>query len=76
MVLHSTEYLRHPFSITTFEDWVYWTDWDREAVFRANKFTGKEIEPVTATRMVKQNSRMRVHSEVLILCISHPLIQK
>jgi hypothetical protein len=59
MVLHSTEYLRHPFSITTFEDWVYWTDWDREAVFRANKFTGKEIEPVTATRMVKQNSFLK-----------------
>ena len=53
MVLHSTDYLRHPFSITTFEDWVYWTDWDREAVFRANKFTGNEIEAVTATRMVR-----------------------
>lgn len=55
MVLHSVDYLKHPFSVTTFEDWVYWTDWDREAVFRANKFTGKEIEPVTATRMVKHN---------------------
>lgn len=52
LVLHSTEYLRHPFSITTFEDVVYWTDWDREAVFKANKFTGKDIEAVTATHMV------------------------
>jgi very low-density lipoprotein receptor len=53
VVLHSTDTLRHPFSITTFEDWVYWTDWDKEAVFRANKFNGKDVEPVTALHMVK-----------------------
>lgn len=51
-MLHSSETLRHPFSITTFEDWVYWTDWDKEAVFRANKFTGKDVEAVTALNMV------------------------
>ncbi|XP_030239083.1 very low-density lipoprotein receptor [Drosophila navojoa] len=39
-ILYSTEYLRHPFSITTFEDYVYWTDWDKQTVFKANKFTG------------------------------------
>lgn len=51
-MLHSIDFLRHPFSITTFEDVVYWTDWDREAVFKANKYTGKDIEAVTATHMV------------------------
>jgi very low-density lipoprotein receptor len=52
VILYSSETLRHPFSITTFEDSVYWTDWDKEAVFKANKFTGKDVEPVTALHMV------------------------
>lgn len=47
------ETLKHPFSITTFEDYVYWTDWDKEAVFKANKFNGKDVEPVTALHMVR-----------------------
>lgn len=53
LVLFSASTLRHPFSITTFEDWLYWTDWDRAAVFRANKFTGKDLAPITATEMVQ-----------------------
>ena len=57
VVLYSAEYLRHPFSVTTFEDTVYWTDWDKEAVFKANKFTGKDIEPVTALNMVSSMLR-------------------
>lgn len=52
VILYSTDYLRHPFSITTFEDYVYWTDWDRAAVFRANKFTGDDIKAITPPRMV------------------------
>ncbi|CAG7785265.1 unnamed protein product, partial [Allacma fusca] len=27
LVLQSADALHHPFSITTFEDYVYWTDW-------------------------------------------------
>lgn len=54
LILYNTEYLRHPFSITTFEDWLYWTDWDKSAVFKANKFTGKEVQAVTATEMVRK----------------------
>lgn len=53
VILYSSEYLRHPFSITTFEDWVYWTDWDKAAVFKANKFTGEEVQAITAMRMVR-----------------------
>lgn len=54
LVLSNTEYLKHPFSITTFEDWLYWTDWDKSAVYRANKFTGADVKAVTATEMVRK----------------------
>lgn len=52
IILYSADHIRHPFSITTFEDWVYWTDWDKAAVFRANKFNGDDVQPITAMRMV------------------------
>lgn len=54
VVLYSADVLRHPFSITTFEDWVYWTDWDKTAVYRANKFNGKDIEAITSTHTVSR----------------------
>ena len=47
----SSEILRHPFSITVFEDWLYWSDWDSNAIYRANKFDGSGATPVTATNM-------------------------
>ncbi len=52
VVLYSDEYLLHPFSITTFEDYLYWTDWEKHAVFRANKFNGNGIEAITAVHTV------------------------
>ncbi len=33
---------QHPFSITIFEDLLYWADWTNEAIHKANKFTGKD----------------------------------
>lgn len=60
-VLYSPDALRHPFSITTFEDYVYWTDWDKETIFKANKFTGKEVEPVTSVRTLKHPMVVHVY---------------
>jgi len=31
---------QHPFSIVTFEDFMYWSDWTNDAIYKANKFTG------------------------------------
>jgi len=60
-VLYSPDNLRHPFSITTFEDYVYWTDWDKETIFKANKFTGKEVEAVTSIRTLQHPMVVHVY---------------
>jgi len=37
-----SSFLYHPFSISVFEDWVYWTEWAKNGsyVYKANKFDG------------------------------------
>ncbi|XP_076645245.1 low-density lipoprotein receptor isoform X4 [Halictus rubicundus] len=60
-VLFSLDSLRHPFSITTFEDYVYWTDWDKETIFKANKFTGKEVEAVTSHQTLQHPMVVHVY---------------
>ncbi|XP_026319596.1 low-density lipoprotein receptor-like isoform X4 [Hyposmocoma kahamanoa] len=61
VILYSTDVLRHPFSITTFEDWVYWTDWEKTAVYRANKFNGKDIEAITSTHTLQNPMVIHVY---------------
>ncbi|XP_059098508.1 very low-density lipoprotein receptor-like isoform X2 [Tigriopus californicus] len=51
VVFYSPDQLKHPFSISLFEDWMYWTDWDKNAIFKANKFNGSDVMPVTAMNM-------------------------
>ncbi|XP_065070003.1 low-density lipoprotein receptor 1-like [Rhopilema esculentum] len=31
----------HPFAITVFEDYMYWTEWSHETIFKADRFTDK-----------------------------------
>lgn len=45
-VLHSHEFLKHPFSIAVFEEKLYWTDWDHEGVLTVNKFRGNNVQTV------------------------------
>lgn len=30
------------YQITFLQDWIYWSDWESEAIHRMNKFTGEE----------------------------------
>ena len=46
VVISSPQTLHRPYSVTTFEDTVFWSDWDRRAIFSANKFTGDRVAVV------------------------------
>nr|XP_032826857.1 very low-density lipoprotein receptor-like isoform X1 [Petromyzon marinus] len=63
-VLASYSDLLHPFSIAVFEDKVYWTDGEEEAIFSMNKFTG------SGRRVLAEN----LHSPQDIVVV-HPLAQ-
>ena len=68
VVLSSPEMLKHPFSITLFGDWMYWTDWDRNAIFQADKFNGKHASLVANSSMVciRPSTTRRASSTVRI----------
>ncbi|XP_071454305.1 very low-density lipoprotein receptor isoform X2 [Hetaerina americana] len=61
VILYSPDSLKHPFSVTTFEDWVYWTDWHKQTIFKADKFTGKDLSPVTAVHMLEHPMVVHVY---------------
>ena len=49
VVMSSFEILKHPFAVTVFEDYVYWTDWETETIHKANKFNGNHPESVAVS---------------------------
>jgi hypothetical protein len=46
VVLSDSHYLSHPFSISVFEDTLYWTDWSTESIHKTNKFNGSAVSNV------------------------------
>lgn len=49
LIIRDPENLSHPFSISVFENYVYWTDWRTNAVIRANKWNGSDIAVIDRT---------------------------
>ena len=41
-----SEQIKHPFALTVFHNYMYWTDWDTSAIHKANKFTGEDASLV------------------------------
>lgn len=38
MILKSAQFIKHPFALDVFEDFVYWSDWELESIMRTSKF--------------------------------------
>lgn len=49
LVLRDPETLSHPFSISLFENHVYWTEWRPSSVMRANKWNGSDVTIIDRT---------------------------
>lgn len=62
-VLYSSEVLRLPYSVTVFEDRMYWVDWSEIALFSADKFTGDNIEHVSAGHLLEAPRVVHVYHE-------------
>lgn len=45
-ILRGHETLSHPFAITLFGSYVYWTDWRTNSVIRCNKWNGSDVQIV------------------------------
>ncbi|XP_037511191.1 low-density lipoprotein receptor-related protein 1 [Rhipicephalus sanguineus] len=45
-ILRGHETLSHPFAITLFGNYVYWTDWRTNSVIRCNKWNGSDVQIV------------------------------
>lgn len=41
-----------PYSVSVFEDRMYWVDWSKTALFSADKFNGDNIEHMSAGHLV------------------------
>lgn len=49
LVIKNQDTLSHPFSISLFENYVYWTDWRTNSVMRANKWNGTDVTSIDRT---------------------------
>jgi hypothetical protein len=43
-------YVRHPFSLSVFEDTIYWSDWSRKEIKSCNQFNGKNRKVPVKTK--------------------------
>ena len=62
VVLSDIAHIKHPFAITVFEDWVYWTDWGTESINSYSKFGNGSTSSVT--RGLHSPMGVRVYHEL------------
>lgn len=77
VILFSPNVLRLPYSISVFEDRLYWTDWSQLALYSANKFTGDDVHNVSAGHLLESPKVVHVfhqyrQPEGENICKDHP----
>jgi len=62
-ILRSPTHLHHPYSISVFEDTMYWSDWglNTSAIYRADKFNGEHIMQFKKTYMTESPLTLKVY---------------
>ncbi|CAH1786568.1 unnamed protein product [Owenia fusiformis] len=83
--VHLLEQVDHPFGLTVFGDYVYWTDWQKRAITRCDKLTGKhstivqgnmdglmDIHVVSASRQMGTNGCSINNGGCTHLCLARP----
>lgn len=55
---HREYLLSYPFGLALFEDYFFWTDWNRYGVYRADTKTGGNVEEIIST----QSRPMLIHA--------------
>ncbi|XP_064103032.1 low-density lipoprotein receptor-like [Macrobrachium nipponense] len=63
VILFSPSFLRLPYSITVFEDRLYWTDWSQLALYSADKFTGEDVKSISAGHLLESPKVVHVYHE-------------
>jgi hypothetical protein len=60
-------FLYHPFSVSVFEDWVYWTEWGKNSssILRTNKFGGSEVKQITNAQQHMKPMAVKAYHQFL-----------
>ncbi|XP_025205329.1 vitellogenin receptor [Melanaphis sacchari] len=70
-----TEYVDHPFSVTVFEDKLYWSDWTGKEIKVCNKFTGKDSKSLVRENKSRVYGMQISHSSLFESQMSNPCKQ-
>jgi len=75
-----TAFLHHPFSVSVFEDWVFWTEWGQNgsSIFKANKFDGSQLKKITNAQQHNKPMAVKAFHQFIQpsstnLCLTRPV---
>ncbi|CAG0924308.1 unnamed protein product, partial [Notodromas monacha] len=61
IIMDNAEFLLRPFSISVFEDNVFWSDWEKRAIFKASKFNGSDLVKLTPEQWGEKPNVIQVY---------------
>lgn len=75
-ILRNHDLITHPFAISVYSNYVYFTDWKTNSVIKANKFNGSEIQVMQKAMTQPFDIKVYHPSRQPALNFSHPCTQK